>query len=469
MRPARAVASFDSATGMLRSLARYLHGRDVPALGSAPAFMEPVLAGLFTAANHLPRRVKENLYSWSGWSEAVPARRLGDVRAEAVAEWIVGHYPQRRYPAIIIGSSNGAAIHLAAALGVPWLPQTLLLPVRLHGLDPDEPIDDMGAAIQPARALLDANPKWTLHHMHDANQDRLMIRHMSYFRVKWTRLASSYRRFITDCLEPGGTVIVMDCGVRWPVTHVADRHVFQHGALGGATVEEYQAGSDRVTDYLKRYDSDKQRWQGPPPDGDAPEAEWGFEPQLADDVALLVRDHGYRLRRLSFTHPEDLSPLVAELHREWYRRRGVPTGRLLIESFLLMEPWWALRTASVPFWTVFNTEPSRRAAEDYLDDAESTEPYDEIRLLLFSHGVDSVGLAGVEQWRRLASRARKVGTLVGVDDDAYPRDFASLIRGHRELAATRARYPMPGPLPLEDVDVFLRQRTYPAVTWVEQK
>jgi hypothetical protein len=37
----------------------------------------------------------------------------------------------------LLGSANGAAIYLAAALGMPWLPQTLLLPVR-RALDPDD-------------------------------------------------------------------------------------------------------------------------------------------------------------------------------------------------------------------------------------------------------------------------------------------------------------------------------------------
>jgi len=78
-----------------------------------------------------------------------------------------------------VGSSNGAVVHLAAALGAPWLPQTLLLPVRHGGVHPDDPAGDLATAVEPARVLLAANPELVLHHMHDANQDRLMIRHMT--------------------------------------------------------------------------------------------------------------------------------------------------------------------------------------------------------------------------------------------------------------------------------------------------
>jgi hypothetical protein len=48
---------------------------------------------------------------------------------------------------VFAGSSNGAVAHLAAALGVPWLPQTLLLAVRTGGLDPDDPAADMQAML----------------------------------------------------------------------------------------------------------------------------------------------------------------------------------------------------------------------------------------------------------------------------------------------------------------------------------
>src|SRR5207248_7706076 len=114
----------------------------------------------------------------------------------------------------------------------------------------------------------------------------------------------------------------------------------------------------RVADYLRRYGSHRSRWEGPPPDGESPEAEWGFEPALRADLARLAGRRGYRLCRLTFPTPDALSPPTAELYRWWYRRRGLPDGRLLAESFIVMEPWWALRAGLVPFWMLFNTEPS---------------------------------------------------------------------------------------------------------------
>jgi hypothetical protein len=308
MRADEQIADFDSATGMLRVLGEYLRGRDAPLLARYPGAAEPFVAALLGAANRLPRRLQEKAYAASGWAEALPADRMGEVRADELAEWVVGRYPRRRYPAVFVGSSNGAMTHLAAALGACWLPQTLLIPVRRRGGHPDRPAEALRTHRDAGRALMRANPDLELHHMHDANQDRLMV-----------------------------------------------------------------AAPDR----------------------------------------------------------------------------------LLVENFLLVEPWWTLRTGSVPLWTVFNTEPSRQALLRHLDQAD---PYDEIRLILFSHGVESVGLASIDDWSRVLDRARKIGVFTGVAARAYPRDFAVFARAHRELARTRHRVPVPArPLDVADVEEFLEK------------
>ncbi len=463
MKASRAVADFDSATGMLRALSRFLAGRDVPAIGRFPALELP-MSGLFSTLNRLPASAKERAYAASGWAEAIPLRRVGDVRSEDLARWVTRHYPRRRYPVIFIGSANGALIHLAAALDAAWLPQTLLLPVRRLGVAPDDPRGDLAAVSGAGRELLAANPDLALHHMHDPNQDRLMIAGMTYFRVKWIQLPQAYGRFIRDHLAPGGRVVAVDCTLRWPTTTIDDRYVFQFGALGDATPEEYHQGGPRVADLLARYNAPVRKWDPPVADGDSPEAEWGLQPALLDDLAAFAGQHRLDLDLLRIDTPQRLSPAVAELHRSWYADRDLPTNRLLVESFLLLDPWQALRTGSVPYWTVFGTETFHGDLETYLN---ATDPYDEIRIMLFNHGTDSFGLASGDQWRRTAARARKIGVLLGVDAAVYPRDFASMVRAHRELSKIRTRYPMPLPLDLAWATAVLTARDQ--VAWHSTK
>lgn len=441
------LADFDSASAMLRALARCLQGKDFPDLG-----MPAVLRPLAIATNVLPGSARREIYKLGGLLEAISPRRLERIRDEDIARWVVGLFPERRYPAILVGSSNGALVHLAAALGAPWLPQTFLIPVRQLRVDVDRPKLALEFGREHGPRLLEANPDLQLHQMHDPNQDRLMAQRMAYFRVKLGRLGEAYERFLRDRLEPGGSIILVDCRHAWPTTRVGPRHVFQFGGSGGATAKEYLEGSPAIERWLERVGSDRRRWDPPAPDDESPEAEWGFEEGMRADVKLVAAECGYRVLRIVFDEPQDPTALVAELYRWWYRRRGLEANRLLVESFILMDPWWTLRLGAVPFWAKFNVQSSVEALEGYLDHAE---PYDEINLMLFSHGVSSYGLASIERWRSVLARARRRGGLLGVDPKAYPADFATFARYHPALRRIPSRCPMPEALTLGQLAQFV--------------
>ncbi|HEX2055064.1 MAG TPA: hypothetical protein VHF07_01145 [Nitrospiraceae bacterium] len=450
------LADFDSASAMLVALAEFLDGRDFPLLGTLPFWMTPILKALGAMVNALPNWGKEQVYIWSGWLEAISQQRLGHVRGDELARWVVNLYPDRLYPAVAIGSSNGAAVHLWSALGIPWLPQTFLIPVSRSGVHPDEPADEVAWSRKPAQTVLAQNPDWALHHMHDPVQDRLMVRRMSYFRMKKTRLGPEYEAFLDRHLEAGGTIFLVDCRLSWPVTRLNERHVFQFGALGGATVEEMHQGGPRVADYLKRHGSPYSAWRPPAADAVAPEAEWGFDQSLGQDVLRYAQRRRLTVRRISFEQPEAMSPLVADLYRWWNERRGIPDRRLLVESFILMEPYWTIGTGCVPFWMVFNTEASLAAVEQFLDQRQ----FEEIYMMLFSHGVESIGLAPIAHWRRVIDRATRHGTFIGIDPHAFPRDFAVFVRYHDALLKeVTARHPRPPALTIKELDDFLTART----------
>jgi hypothetical protein len=450
---------------MLSALGRFLHGRDFPMLGAVPPWAMPAVKALSAAVNRLPASLQEQVYIWSGRLEAISAGRLDRVSETDLARWAVSRYPKRRYPAVAIGSSNGAATHLWAALGIPWLPQTFLVPVARSGVHPDEPKDELRWGLGPARTVLERNPELQLHHMHDPVQDRLMVRRMSYFRFKKLSLGETYRTFLDQCLEPGGTLILVDCLLSWPVTDCGDRHRFQFGALGGATVEEMHRGGPRVSDYLRRHRSHRTSWDPPAADRWAPEAEWGFVPSLGQDVSVYAAERACSVRRLVFEQPEAMSPLVADFHRWWNERRGLPSTRLLVDSFILMEPYWCLGTGSIPFWMVFNTEGSYAALKSYL----STRVFEEIYVTLFSHGVDSIGLPSIADWRLLLEHASSRSKLIGVDETVFPRDFGVYARYHDDLLQTiLQRHALPPPLTLADLDQFLHTHAQRyQVTWIQ--
>ncbi|MEX0979668.1 MAG: hypothetical protein WDZ89_01160 [Gemmatimonadota bacterium] len=443
----RGIARFDSASAMVRTTARALHGRDFPVVGMR------LLAPLM---NRLPRASREVLYALSGAREGIPSRKLALVDSERLAAWAVGEYPDRQFPAVMIGSSNGAAVHLATALGIPWLPQTLLVPVRRPRIHPDDMRDDLAWGKENGRRLLDANPDIQLHQVHDPNQDRMMIRRMSRFRTKRLRLGDAYERFLSESLEPGGTIFLVECEARWPAIRVGERHLFQIGAMGGLEAGERLEGSERVSDDLRHPGSHRWRWAPPEPDGTYPEAEWGFEPALRDDVERFAEEKGFRVRRIAFELPEDLSPLVADLFRWWYRQRRIDSCRLIASSFLMLEPRWTLRTGSVPFWCTFAVETSVHALEEYLDRPDAG--FDEIGIMLLSHGTEAAGVVPMERWRSILGRARRKGFFIGVAEEEFPLDFARLARYHGDMKRIPSRYPMPGPLTLAQFDRFLAEQ-----------
>jgi len=408
LRASDMVASFDSASVLHAGLAAALRGRPFPHLGHGAAAGAAV-----RAAGRLPWPLLRRLYVRIGASEGLDPARLDEVDMGLVAQQVVDAYPHRRYPAVLVGSSNGALTHLAAAMQVPWLPGTVLLPVARRG-DPDRPGDALrfGAAVAPP--LLARNPDLVLHHMHDQVQDRLMVARMTYFRLKWWRLPAAYERFLADALAPGAPVVLVEDDSRWPVVRLGDRHVFQTGAQGGREPADYLADP-----------------QAPRPDGEAAEAEWGAEPQLADAVATWCATHGHPLVRIGYRGPQAVAHPVATVLRDWVRGRG-EGDRLVVPSFVLGDPWWTATSGVVPFWTFFPVQAALRALDAHL---AAVEPYRHVHVLLFQHGVRSAGIASPQEWVATVRRHGARPHLLGLDPRRFPHDIGTLGRYGPALAA----------------------------------
>jgi hypothetical protein len=406
--PQDVVASFDSATVLHGGLAAALRGQPFPHLGNSASAAAAIRIG-----GRLPWPILRRLYTRIGASEGIDPQRLADVDMTAVAQCLADGYPQRRYPAALVGSSNGALTHLAAALQVPWLPGTVLVPVARRG-DPQRPVDALRFGERFAPGLLDTNPDVVLHHMHDQAQDKLMVARMTYFRTKWRELPEAYARFLSDCLTPGAPVILVEDVSCWPVVRVGDRHVFQTGAQGGLHPQQY----------LRRAHT-------PQADDEAPEAEWGADPDFGTALSTWCSAHGHPLVKLSYSGPQVPAHAVATVMRAWYAGRGEPADRLLVPSFILGDPWRTINAATVPFWTFFAVQPALQALEAHL---EASAPYRMVDVLLFQHGVRSEGIAYPDQWLAAARRHGATARLLAVDRSRFPHDIASLGRYGRALA-----------------------------------
>lgn len=451
------VADFDSATALVRALAAALADEPFRRLDRSR-----VMAGVVRASRALPEAARQAVFSRSGGFEAIRPVDLPTVQPERFCRWVTRQYPVAHADAVAIGSSNGAVMHLCAATGIPWLPQTFLVPVRRRA-DPDDCQTDMRLATAESARLLAQQPGLQIHQMHDPNQDRLMVRHIAYFRLKMRTLTDAYRAYLRRTLAPGGTILIVDTRLRWPATRRGQRHVYQQGAVGGLAPQEYVDGSPRVARFLADQRSGARRWRFPPVDEWAPEAEWGYEPSLTDDLRGFAAQNGYRVARLRLDSPDAAGPVVAEVLRDWYAATGSPANRLLVETFICTEPTWCLATRTVPLWLSFGTEPALDEAVKYLSGAER---FEQIGVTLFPHGVRSAGYAAAEQWLQAAHDHAPEAMLAGVEATKWPADFASLATYADALHSWVPDGKRRCPLPIDDAaEAVTRLGASRDVTW----
>ncbi|SDR93525.1 hypothetical protein [Microlunatus soli] len=410
--PQQVVASFDSASVLHASTAAALRGTPFSNLGNPEA-----VGRLVRVATRLPWPILREIYRRVGGAEGIRPEQLSDVDLGAVAASFADGYPRRRYPAAFIGSSNGALTQLAAAMQVPWLPQTVLVPVHRLG-DPERPDQALEFGRRWGPELLGGNPDVTLHQMHDAAQDRLMTARMAYFRVKWRRLPDAFARFLDDQLLPGAPVLLVDDQIRWPVTRVAERHWFQTGGLGGLSAQDHLSGP-----------------HAPTADAEAPEAEWGADPDYIASIRDWCAAHGHPVILIRYRGPQQAAHPVAAVLRDWMRTRGEPADELIVPSFILGDPWRVLNHALVPFWTYF---PVRDALDSLDRHLQRSSRYRSVYVLGFQHGVRSPGVAMPEDFVSTIERHGAAAELLAVRAQDWPHDIGSMARYGAALDALPA-------------------------------
>lgn len=78
-------------------------------------------------------------------------------------------------------------------------------------------------------------------------------------------------------------------------------------------------------------------------------------------------------------------------------------------------------------------------------------------MMLFSHGVNSVGAVPIERWKKSLALAKNRGVFIGIDEKAY-RDFATFIRYDNALRAEiRPRVVNCGQLSVDSLNQFFWQ------------
>ena len=401
------IGQFDSASTMVRVLAAALDGQGTVGLAMPKRF--DVIA---RASQYISPGLRSRLFSLGAANEAVRVENLSRDDGPLAARWVTSQYESRkRTNSIFIGAANGAVTDLAAGLGAPYFPQTLLSLVRRQ-VDPD----DIDAVITHGRQMSDklaaCFPDIAIHQMHDPLNDRGNAAQAAYLRLKWRRLPEAYREFIRSRLTPGGTIFITGCDYHWPTRQLGKNHFFQLGGYGAVAPE----------DLLERFGySASEDWQP------RPEAEWGYDAALTADIQELANSLGARVVRLTYEAPQDLSGPISRLFMRDRKQR------LFVTNFNMLAPAFIHRSGAAPYWAVFNDQKTLAKLDGFLS---AHGPFERVDSLLFQNGVQAKGQATASDWLDALSAHACSARLLGLLPDQHPRDFAAFDRYRRVLRKT---------------------------------
>jgi hypothetical protein len=421
--PAQLVHHADLSTEMLRAAVRAVDGRDWSEAGTKSR-------GWWIGRHDL--------------GPGIPRQRVPDIRPDLVADWMTGGYGLPRYPAVVIGSPHAGAMHLAAALGAPWLPAGFTVSVRSPTPDVRRPQTALRHGRRIAADLLGRHPGIAVYQRCDPVGTSAGLTPTLDFYVKWTVVPAAMRRFLAERLAPDGTVVLIrDCR-GWPASHSGDGYHFQVGTVSaGLSWPEYCRQVRRIGDQSSDDWVADPTWTVPVPDGGDVDAELGIHPGFLADLRRWTGDETRRLRIVAITDPGALSAAVADVYRCWLRRAGKSGNRLVIGCGTMLDAWHVLRAGLVPYWCPRPLQGDVEALEFWL---AGSEPYASIDLLVDPPSRLSPRVVPRDRLSALPRFATERGVVDPACRRNYPLGAVDRRHADRVLSAQPGDLPAPSPL-----------------------
>ncbi|SDZ45239.1 hypothetical protein SAMN05444365_11811 [Micromonospora pattaloongensis] len=435
---------------LLAAAARALHGRDCDDLRYLPTL---------SRFRSTPEPLRRAALARAAARAAVAPDRVGDVDADRIAQWVVEQYPQRWYPGVVVGSPHGGAVHLATAMGVPWLPSEFEMAVHW----PHGSVDDAAGALvyggTMADRFLPPNPALAVRQVHDPAGRGHLVGCTITLVARWRRLPDPYRRFLGACLAPAAPMLMLRDARTWPVLDAGTRHSFQVGApASGLDPDDYVPGSERFGQVLRHTGGDRARWRAPALACPTGFAEHSVEPAFEESLRGWAEAAGSALHRVLFPRPEALSAATADLYRGWLRAAGKTGNRCVVECGRLIDPWQVVRAGMVPYWCENAARRTVAAAEWWL---AGSAAFSSVDVLPEPPGLESEAVAGLAQWRAVASFGRRRAALDRVAVRGYPGSPVPTRRATEVLRGQPYDLPRPAPLPLPAALAGLRDSGTP--------
>jgi hypothetical protein len=392
---------------LLEAAARGISGQTVRDLGRIP---------ILGRRGTVPPGIRFRELADEAAGQAVGGEAACGIDADAVAEWIVGQYPAVDHPAVVLGSPHGAAVHLASALGAPWLPLSFTVTVRRPGGATGDWSDAADDGARVAERILAANPSVTVRQIYDPVSRGPLCASTITLQVQWRRLPAAYQRLLRSGLRADGASLLIRDTRTWRVLELAQGHTFQVGSpLTGWHADDY---SDDNLDFRRLRESlGMPAFRTPYAGTSFHYAETGGDPRCEPELRRLAAEHGHATHRVLYHGPETLSACVADLYREWLRC-GYGTGEhCVVETGALLDPGQVLAAGLVPYWC---ESASQRAVTDAQWWLAGSESFTGVTVLPQPPGLDCGAYATAAQWRAVAQFARHRATVDPLAIRRYP-------------------------------------------------
>ena len=390
---------------------------------------------------HLPVERRRDELARDAHAEAVPHDAAGDIDADAVAEWITGHYRAAAYPSVLLGSPHGSVAHLAAALGAAWLPTTFAVAFTWPGGSPGDWPGALAWGARLAERIGERNPGVTVRQVHDPLRAGPLCGTTVRLHVRWHEMPPAYASFLRDRIAPGGSSLLLRDLRTWPVTSVSPRHGFQLGSpIGGWEPLDYTAGNPAFTRLLD--DLGETRWPEPDPDTPLRYAERSGEPALGVELGRIAAETHRVSHRALYARPEMLSACVADLLRD----RDGAADRCVVECGRLLDPWPVAAARLVPYWCESASRTAVEAAEWWL---AGSAGFEAVTVLPEAPGRGGDEVATLAQWRSLTAFGRRRAGLDRLAASRYPMLPLATSHASRVLGEVAEARPAAPPMSME--------------------
>ena len=379
---------------------------------------------------HLPGDQRRTALAREAGAEALPFARAGEVDAAAVAEWITGRHAAAEYPAVVLGSPHGSAVHLAAALGAAWLPTGFAVTFSWPGGSPGDWSAAMEWGADLATRVLARNPDVTVRQVHDPLLSGPLCGTTVTLHLRWRTLPPAYLRFLRTRVAPGGALLLLRDLRTWPVLPVSPGSGFQLGSpVGGWSPADYTAENPAFRRLLDEIGT--RRWAQPYAGTPIRYAERAGEPALDAEARRAGAEDGRRVVRVLYGTPDILSACVADLYRLWLRDVLDGGDDCVVETGRLLDPWQALAGGLVPYWC----ESAARSAVDAVRWwLAGSEPFTSVTVLPEAPGHAGDAFATLPQWRSVAAFGRQRARLDRLAASRYPTLPLAVSHATRVLA-----------------------------------